>query len=452
MKPVKFILPLFCLLLILGTGCFGSKKKPTNNQTYTPVEIPVKTREDKPIIPDAKPTEPTATKPIEPSKPPTPPNTLPKPEPPAPTKPVVKPINIAILLPFSAQHYNPTVAFDSLSEKSINAVEFYEGVLVGIDYLKSQGFTPNVQVYDTQNNVEKVTNLLQKPELKQANLIIGPLYNGEIKPVAAFCKNNKIYELSPNSPSNQITTANPYYVAVNPSIETHCAAIFNYAQKTYSGKRIVAISGNKPNEISLAKLFPSFAKGALKEKYGTADVFNYTYTGKENIESYLSATQQNVVVVTSFTEITAIDLVNKLYALRKKYDITLFGMPTWVDMENLDLAYLAALDYHYTTEFWINDQNTDHNKFKQNFVYKYGIKPTKFAAKGYDLVLYAGNLLKNFGAEGVSNGLQNPTANGIYTQYHFEPTPYNAPQPDYLENKYINIIHYRPDFILEKKN
>ena len=67
MKPVKFILPLFCLLLILGTGCFGSKKKPTNNQTYTPVEIPVKTREDKPIIPDAKPTEPTATKPIEPS-------------------------------------------------------------------------------------------------------------------------------------------------------------------------------------------------------------------------------------------------------------------------------------------------------------------------------------------------------------------------------------------------
>ena len=258
--------------------------------------------------------------------------------------------------------------------------------------------------------------------------------------------------MSPNSPSNQITTANPYYVAVNPSIETHCEAIYNYAQKTYSGKRIVAIAGNKTGEIALSKLFPGFAKQQSKEKYGDANVFNYTYTGTENIESYLSATQQNVVVVTSFTELTAVDLVNKLYVLRKKYDITLFGMPTWVDMENLDLSYLAALDYHYTTEFWINDQNTDHNKFKQNFFYKYGIKPTKFAAKGYDLMLYSGNLLKNFGADRLTEAIKNKTSNGIYTQYYFEPSPYNAAQPNYLENKYINIIHYRPDFMLEKKN
>ena len=445
MKYFSVTLTLAVLLATLNTGCFGSKKKPTDTQTYTPVKIPVKVKEAEPTTPPNKPAEPTATMP--PVTPPTKPNNTV-----TPTKPAEKPINLAILLPFSAQYYSPTVAFDSLPDKSASAVEFYEGVLTGIDYLKTQGFTPNIQVYDTQNNVDKVLSILSKPELKQATLIIGPLYNGELKPVATFCKENKIYLLSPNSPSNQITTANPYYVALNPSIETHCEAIYNYVQKTYSGKRIVAIAGNKTGEIALSKLFPIFDRQASKEKYGTATVFNHTYTGTENIESYLSATQQNVVVVTSFTELTAVDLVNKLYALRKKYDITLFGMPTWVDMENLDLSYLAALDYHYTTEFWINDQNTDHNKFKQNFFYKYGIKPTEFAAKGYDLMLYSGNLLKNFGADRLTEGIRNKTSNGIYTQYYFEPMPYNAAQPNYLENKYINIIQYRSDFVLEKKN
>ena len=48
---------------------------------------------------------------------------------------------------------------------------------------------------------------------------------------------------------------------------------------------------------------------------------------------------------------------------------------------------------------------------------------------------------------------------GIYTNFVFEPTmagQYSATSkltvPDYLENRYVNIVHYRSDYIFEVVN
>lgn len=452
-KIVYFVATLW--LMVLLSACWGQKKvtQPTVPISPTPKVKPYEpSTSEQPTTPNPTAT-PTTTKPPIVT---TPPSTTPTPEPPitvTPPKndPIVQPqptavaptAQITILLPLGSQQYSPSMSIDALSDKMQNGLEFYEGLLVAVDEWKSKGFTPEIKVYDTQNDPKQVEQLLAAPDLKKSDLIIGPLYNSELKPVAAFAKQHHIYHFSPISPSNQVAEDNPYYVVVNPSVEAHCKAIYEFAKKQPHSK-IIAVASNKPNEIALSQRFMTF--GNSPEGYSLPSVTSMLTA--DNIETKLSSTEHNIIVMTTFSELPVIEWVNNLYALRKKYDITLFGMPNWLDMPNIDLNYLAALDFHYTTEFWVNENGSEHQYFYNSFTQKYGNKPTKFAAKGYDLMRYVGDLWRAYQGD-VANAIH-ITTRGVYTDFSFG-TTIQGGNNTYLENREVHIVRYRPDFVLEKE-
>lgn len=170
--------------------------------------------------------------------------------------------DIVLMLPFNLPIYRAGMNTDSLPEKSKVALDFYAGVLCGLDYLRSQGITPNVKLLDSENNPAKVKTLLADPTLSaETDLIIGPIYNSEIKDVATFAKQNKIYQVSPLSPSNQNAQDNPYYIIANPSVEMHCKAMFDYISATMLNSQIIAVSGSKTADQALAARFGQFEIG-----------------------------------------------------------------------------------------------------------------------------------------------------------------------------------------------
>ncbi len=366
--------------------------------------------------------------------------------------------DIAIMLPFNANSYIPNASYDSIPEKSVMALELYEGMLVGLDHLQQQGLQLTAHIYDTEKKPSKVGRILSSPEVQGADFILGPIYNKPLKTVAAFAKERGIYHVSPLSPSTKVTSNNPYYFIANPSIETHCEALFNYLMEAHKNKHYVTISNaTSSKESKTAGLFARFAReyvgnGEFSEVNMTQ--LNYASHTEEEIAAYLSDTQENVIIVTSFNELFINDVIRKLHMLRDTYRITLVGMPNWLEISSLQLDYLAHLNFHVSTPFWVDEYSAVHQRFKQDYITRFQTYPSNNAAKGYDLITHFGRTLKDHGSN-FGLFLNEVATQGTYTNYQFAPAVNNTfssltASPDYYENKYVNILRYRPDFIFEK--
>lgn len=366
---------------------------------------------------------------------------------------------IAIILPFQVPYIDSTgLASPQVSDNSNMALEFYEGIKSALENLQLKGLSCKVSVYDSGESEDRVRQILADSTLKNTDVIFGPSKNGQNKIIAEFAKQNKIYHLSPFTPANNISSNNPYYWAANPSIETHLAAMYKYVAKTYANRRIITICDNKPNEINLANTLSNIANLANREQTGYVPVQQITYTGQSitEIEAKLSPSEQNVIIIPSFKEIFATTIVQKLRSLSNKYKITLFGMPNWKTFENVDIEYLAALNFHYTSPFWVDEYASTQQSMRQDFYRKYNYKPSDYAMEGYDLMQFVGDLLLKNG-NNLSVATKSSESKQTYTSFDFKAASANMYSgalfaTDYFENKYLNIIRLRSDYSFEKMN
>ncbi len=366
--------------------------------------------------------------------------------------------NIGVFLPFNLSYYTP---YDTISPKSMMALELYEGLLLGLEEVsKNSGVNFNVQTFDTNNNAEQVSGLLAKPEMRNMDLFIGPIFNKPLKRVASFAKANQIPLISPLSPSTSITSLNPYYFVVSPSIETHCKEMVRYAQRQYPNMNLLIVHGPKPNERNLAdKLYREFSVKGEGYANGIA-VLPYLNQSEEELVTYLSPMQENIILITSFDELLINDLSRKFSLLSQENRLSVFGMPNWLRMESLQLDYLSNVNFHTTKPFYGDERISGHQFFVQNFKQRYNTYPQDNAMTGYDIGLHFGGLLKEYGKYFPDNYNKTGIANSkaIYNDFEFKPTVPNASpgllydQFDYFENKSVNVIRFNRDFTFQKVN
>jgi len=363
--------------------------------------------------------------------------------------------DISILLPFSAMYYRSDGNMDSLPKQSVRALEFYEGVLVGLDYLRNKNVPLNVTVYDTEKKASKAQQITSSPNFSQSDLIIGPIYNKPLKEVARYAQQHQIYQVSPLSPSTKIATNNPYYLVASPSVETHCEAMYDYFSQTGGSKRVLTVCGNSLRENDLAKLFQRLSMNTQAEgNYLNVAHLTHDYMQTEkDMEAYLSPSEKNIIVITSSDELVINDVTRKLNMLRGKYDITLYGMPNWKRLNNLPFDYLANLNYHTSSNFWLDKYSTEHQNFKRDYYAKFNNYPSDNAAKGFDLMLHFGELINQYGN---SFGYYLTNGTGVYSNFNFVPTipGYHSnsvvANPAYLENKAVHILRYTSNYSFEK--
>jgi len=122
-------------------------------------------------------------------------------------------------------------------------MELYEGLLLGVSDLKSQGVDVKLHLYDTRRDSSYTANLVQLEELKHMDLIIGPLYPGPVKVVSDFAFHHQINMLNPLSTNSEIVTNNPFAFLFNPSDEMAAKKVADYVAKTILNKNVMIFHG-----------------------------------------------------------------------------------------------------------------------------------------------------------------------------------------------------------------
>jgi LysM repeat protein/ABC-type branched-subunit amino acid transport system substrate-binding protein len=360
--------------------------------------------------------------------------------------------NIAFFLPFHSAEAS-TLEVDKLIKGDVQfpnktsvAIEFYEGALLALDSLKKQHFNAKVFVYDIDDSDSlNILTILKKPELQEMDLMIGPLYGASFIPFSKFAKDHQIPIVSPFTQVNKILFNNPYVCKVAPSITLQIEQMAHFVVDTFQKQNIILVNNGFIKELPYYTAFKTAANNSLLEKgYTIADSIKEVF-GLTGVQSALSSTKTNIVVLPSNNQSYVTEFLGKLNALKDK-NIIVFGLQSWINYDNLDLEYLNNLSLHTPANNFIDYNDVCTKEFIRAYREKYKAEPENYAFQGFDVTCFFLNILQREGS-GFLTTLSRNSQKGIETNFNFAQFPADSG----FENRYVHILKYQ-DYKLVKAN
>ncbi len=319
-------------------------------------------------------------------------------------------------------------------------VEFYEGFLLAVDSLKQRGLSINLHVYDTQNDTSRIKEIISFPEFASTDLIIGPIYNQEVRVVSEFSKEHQIKMISPLSDNLNLVNENPYLFQVKPS---YISQIDEFARfvSGFSDKNIILVHnadsmGYSNIQMVKEKIFKNLSVDTLVNNIQFKEV---AFLDSINVlEHALSEEIENVFIIPSNEEAFVTDVVTNLNTLKTfGNNVRVIGLSRWQRFGNIDPEYYFNLELCLASPFFIDY----HDKDVKNFVLKYRstfkTEPDQMAIHGYDVGLYFLSALMNYG-NNFENCIYNHNVDLLQADYKFVKW---YKQSGY-ENTGVNIIKY----------
>lgn len=376
---------------------------------------------------------------------------------------------VVVMLPFMSKQFVPA-SNREIPGQSIKAIEFYEGVLMALDTLKKEGVNIFVDVYDTQRDTITVKRLLQTRALQEADLIIGPLTSSNLSLVAEFAKTYQKVLVSPLNSRSDITTNNPYYLQINPSFEVHSKYIVEQLDRIEEWGRY---RGQEPEATNYLVLAMESDSSRVKDLQAQYAIHKNNFEARlptlirkspsitiEDIKPLLQKGRLNVIVMPTYREESFVynslreiqKLVDKVER-RKGYSIAIIGMDRWRYYSRINFEYYEYLNLHITSEYY--QPNTERVRaFKRAYKSVYGIGSREFGLKGFDIMLYCGRMLNQYGTSFQAH-MWKEKNNYRHTNFDIQPVyepagPLDQPQATqqmpiirHYENQYLNVLEFK---------
>ena len=151
---------------------------------------------------------------------------------------------VALLLPLGSKE-----------QPSQNYLDFYRGFLVGIDSVRMSGHSVNLSLYNTAHDYNRVAEIVASGALEKADLVVGPVYEDELIPVATALQGKNIPIVSPLANLTQTTSSSVFQMSPSP------ASKLEKVREMFDGsKRVVIISTDKVD-----KEFDTEVRSMLKD-------------------------------------------------------------------------------------------------------------------------------------------------------------------------------------------
>lgn len=297
-----------------------------------------------------------------------------------------KSIDIALLLPF-AGGLNAGIA-----------AEFYAGAKLAADSLSVRvGKDIHLYVYDTRSksDSDQVTEILQRPEIRDMELVIGPLYASNIKQALPLLSDMTLPLVSPFSRNESLVENNPYIIKVTPSEKVVARKTVEYFVKRYpDGNFILANPAYKKD--SLNHLYYVEALQA----YAGKDTNNYHFlSSRAGVSGRIKPGKVNIIFYPCSKELTVINFMTQFNKSVKKNDVILVGTEEWLDFTNVEADYYENLSLHIPVVNYESFQDSLNHNIIKGYQAQFGVDPTKFSIKAYHIMEYFVNAILFAGSE-----------------------------------------------------
>ncbi len=342
-----------------------------------------------------------------------------------------------------------------ISEEAKSAFEFYDGVLYAMKAMQDSMLEMELHVYDTWNSDSVTKELLKNKTIQYSNIIIGPVSHATSKLVADFCKQRKIINIQPFTPSKSITHDNPYHIKIAPTIDAHIDNIVRSLADSFMRENIIIYCMNQESSLQAASRLDSLLKNfdAPGKTRFTSTLFNYSNPvvngTKKSLNDLFHPTKRNVVVVCVFDESNAQMVVKQL--AERKAEVIAYGMPTWLNSEILRLDYLNKLSARFTEQYVFDTTIDERHHFYYNFYHEFGTYPGRYVWLGYDVAKWLEKSLLE--TSDFPFNIAGSFYSGVGNKFQFREVKTNSngsSKTDYIENTYLHLLRME-DYVLKKE-
>ena len=331
--------------------------------------------------------------------------------------PKIATIKAAVMLPFMTDG-------SGNRDEQIRMVEYYEGFLMAVDSLKEKGVSIDIYTYDTYNKTSSVKSILAKDEMKNMNIIFGPAYPEQVKPVADFAKKNNIRLVIPFTSKGNEVFNNPSIYQINTPQSYLYSEVYEHFTRKFTNANVIFLDAEDGDKDKA-----DFIKGLKEELKGKHIPFT-ELKGEaitpESLKGAMNATLDNVFIPTSGTNIALIKLLPQLIVTLRDnpdYRMQLFGYPEWQTYTNDHLASFYELDTYFYSSFYTNNLFPEAIRFSSAYRkwYSKDMSNTfpKYGMLGFDTGYFFLKGLSQYGSN-LEDKLNKVTVTPIQTGFKFE--------------------------------
>ena len=293
-------------------------------------------------------------------------------------------LNLSVLLPFRSN----TVNYDSIEEveslfedRNLYTItlDLYSGILYAIEDLREFDVSINLNVFDTENSINKINEISSENSVKDSDVIIGPLTPRNFEKFSNIELLESIPKVFPLS-TIPIKIIKGVIQSVTPKNLLR-ERMINYLDKNLDREEnivIIADSLNNEIESKLSEIFPNSIK--IKPEFEG-------YILPELLDSLLVDSLPNKVIVESeiFTLISSV--VSQLNSqITSERDVKLYTTyrGNQYDDPSINIKDLGNLAFTYTSiSKKINNDSI--SKFESRYLNLFGSLPNKDVIRGYDV-------------------------------------------------------------------
>jgi hypothetical protein len=311
--------------------------------------------------------------------------------------------SVSLLFPFMLQTLEPSPA----KKKNQLVLDLYEGMKLAADTLAKLDVKISLRAYDTERNTGKIQKILLTEELKNTDIIVGPLFPEENKVVQDFSAANRINVINPVSNNSEIISSNPYGFLFQPSFETIGKKSAEFLAVTNRKKTCMVFYGTSKRDSVLAANFiqkaaelnlkilssqkiPKEAAGKILTLLATPteyDEFHYPkeFTiKKDSIGSIFVASDDAMIYSKVVSSVET-----------RGDDIIIIGSENWLEQAGNEIY--QRLKIVFTSPNYTQATSKNYRTFARSFIKRYGRPPSNFAEIGYESMLFLGQQLKKNG-------------------------------------------------------
>ncbi|MGF1923222.1 MAG: ABC transporter substrate-binding protein [Bacteroidia bacterium] len=355
-------------------------------------------------------------------------------------KPVAKftEANISVLIPFNLNRLNLQTATKAQLERADMAIDFYQGVKMGIDSAASFGLNFRINVYDTREDNSQLASLTSKETLKNSNLIIGPVFPESLKYLTSFAIANDLPVISPLAASKPSEFNNPNLISIVNHIDQHGEKIAGYIGAKYQASTsiVVLINPKKTDDEEFASPIRKF----LKQRFPNLIV--QEFTSAYAFETRMIKGKKYAIVVCSSDMGFVGPTLDKLYKLSKlkpnDYTLSVFGHPNWMK-QNYNVEHLQTLNTIIGTSYLVNYKELNVINFVKKYRSNFNYEPSEYSFKGFDIGFYFGKLIAKHGRDYL-DFLTKEKYKGLHNSFSFVYDPlYGYANRDLMLLQYRNL-------------
>lgn len=351
--------------------------------------------------------------------------------------------NIVLMLPYhldkiekdSLETYKTAI----LDERVLRiSLDFYSGVLMAIQEAKEMGISTNLQVYDTRQNAQEVSNIINSHNFSNVDAVIGPLLQNTTEAAAGRLQTSHVPVISPlsNRPMRHLDNL----FLSRPTDEMLTEAMLSYLKAHAQGKNLVVIADPAAYELKsrIGFMFPNARFVTPGEGFVAEDKIAPQLVKQG--ENWVLLESSNLGVVSSAT--------SALNRLSRDYNISLFttNRNNAYENDNVVNEHLANLHFHYPSVDKEYDPEIS-KEFIDEYQEKYGLVPNQYAVRGYDLTLDI--LLRLASADNLYESFQKHKG---YTEYNENKFHYLPQQDGGYHNDAVYIMRVNEDLTLSVVN